>query len=249
MGPSIRHYIAAVNDERVGHGGRQWLAFSLSRRAEFAWLAVAAVATIVVTFFSVFSVHVGRGVVTVGWRQPDRYQATEVLAVTHPFAQISPPASDAERLAATAGLYSRIATSTAVLNLVLKSGPLQGSYVASHAVQQAHPAVKPNTRAAFEQRQTTLLPLFSIIGTAGSARQAVTVATRVSKTLIDYVLNAERQSTGPAEMFVSIVRVVRATPRQVQGHDLTTPLLIFAALLTLLAVAATCVERKPKPGN
>jgi hypothetical protein len=76
------------------------------------------------------------------------------------------------------------------------------------------------------------------------------VARRVSKTFIAYVLNAERQSTGPADLFVSIVRVFRpSTAKQVQGHDLTTPLLIFAALLTLLAVAATCVERKPKPGN
>ena len=243
-----------MSAEQVARNRRPVYRWSLSRRAGVAWIAVGMAATLAVTFFSIFRVDIGSA--SVSWRHPDRYQATEVLLASQPGAL----GHSHESGVAVAGLFAQIANSDLLQRLLLKSGPLHGSYVASQLIDRPRVTKLPRViklpkddgthgrfysypLGALEHRQPTSLPFISITSSAGNSQQAAQVATRVSNTLIAYIRDANRQSTGPPGSTFSLLPVSLPTPRPVGGHELAKPLLIFVALITLLAAAAITTAR------
>lgn len=253
-----------MSAEQVARNRRPVYLWSLSRRARLTWIAVGMVAAVALTFFSIFRVDIGSA--SVSWRHPDRYQATELLLVSVSGARsgtrIGPDG-------AVAGLFAQIANSDRVHGLLLKSGPLHGSYVASQLFDRPRVTESPKQRVielpkddgtngrfysyplgALEHPPSSL-PFISITSSAGNSQQATQVATRVSNTLIAYIRDANRQSTGPPGSTFSLLPVSLPTPRPVGGHELAKPLLIFVALITLLAAAAITTARAstPKPEN
>jgi hypothetical protein len=190
-------------------------------------------ATVVVTFLAIFRVDVSHGL-SVSFRHAEKYQATEVLMLEHPKPPGVTPTNIPSPIATT--LFAQLANSSVVRSLVLKTGPLHGSYTASSAPEPSYPA------------GTAVPPILSIVSEAGNSNQATLIAELVSNAFVAYMHNAWLNSTGPPSQEIEVRKISLPThPKLIQGRSLTFPLVIFSILITLLGISTIRTVRTPGP--
>jgi hypothetical protein len=163
-------------------------------------------ATVVVTFLAIFRVDVSHGL-SVSFRHAEKYQATEVLMLEHPEPPGVTPTNIPSPIATT--LFAQLANSSVVRSLVLKTGPLHGSYTASSAPEPSYPA------------GTAVPPILSIVSEAGNSNQATLIAELVSNAFVAYMHNAWLHSTGPPSQEIEVRKI--SLPTHPKSHTRSWP--------------------------
>ena len=151
--------------------------------------------------------------------------------------QALPRYSDPSRFSSYATLYARFATSDRVRRLIDREGRIPGAIAAEAATLERNPSV--------------ILPIVDIVAFANSPRDAVTLADRAGRGLIDYI-NVQQRRNAISEdkrVIVSVLEGPHGTTI-VEGRSLTRPLFIFiAAMGAILLLVFVLENARPRVLN
>jgi hypothetical protein len=190
--------------------------------------------------FAIFRVDFGHSP-PLSFRHHERWRSAEMLRVNAPLAPHGPSS-----LAGLYAFYAQIAASPNVRRIVLRSGPLHGSYRAFVSVDDVPATLFQPDRC----KQTTQLitctsialnaaPSLEIEATARTKIYATATAARVSRGFRTYVRTQQDAASIPSQQRVDFLLVSPAgsNTRRVGSHRLIGPSVALAAVLTLLTLA------------
>ena len=173
----------------------------------------------------------------ISYRQTEDWQATQSYLISGngdsvvDVKKVGGPKS-APSLAGLSVLFSQIATSDAVLSLMLKDGPIHGVVTASPGVNNVTELRAP-------------LPILSISGDASSPAKAVALARRASNAFLQYVKGRQDASNTPQADRVLFPVLNSATPHRAKligPRKKTLPIVIFLTVLTATIGVAFILE-------
>jgi hypothetical protein len=174
----------------------------------------------------------------VTWRKAPTYVAFSRLFVTQPgfpWGSLRPPVSaDANRFTSLAILYSQLALSDPVHQILLRSGPVNGTV-------DVAPVLDPASNNA-------ALPLISVAGFANTPKQAIALSQRETDALLTYIHQQQSTSAISAKDRVLVQLVTRATDAKVfQARKLTLAVVVFlGVLLATFALAFLLENLRPR---
>lgn len=146
-------------------------------------------------------------------------------SVTNPRSS-NPQFADPVRLSSLAILYSRLANSDPIRQLMLKDGPIDGRIEAAPLLAS--------------DNQDDALPLISIAGISGSRDDAQALSERTTSALVTYLADQQDENAIPLRDRVEIQVVNQAgAPKVLDGKSYTLPIVVFLAVL--LAVVTICL--------
>jgi len=193
---------------------------------------VIASVAVLLAFFAIFRVDLA-GSPVISFRFHDRWQSQEVLVLSGSVDPPIPmPAPSPNLLASLSSYYATLANNGEVRKLILRDGPLHGSY-----------RVVADTNGA----QRVPLPILTIEGTARTKAIASSIATRVSRGFRAYVLQKQEEAQIPVSNRVQlhVVSPAAANVKHVQsGHRLLWPLVARSVVLVALALALGDARRR-----
>jgi hypothetical protein len=200
-------------------------------------VAVGLVLAIGLSFLSLYKVSTG-GKLTP--RKSTQYVSYATLFVTQPgfpWGSLHPPTSaDPARFTSLAILYSQLATTDPVQQLLLKSGPLDGKV-------EVAPLLDPSNQEA--------LPLISVAAFANAPAASEKLAQRETDALLTYIRAQQATSSISDENRVLVTLVKRPTDARVfQKAKKTLAIVVFLGLLMATCGVAFLLEnlrpRAPK---
>lgn len=145
-----------------------------------------------------------------------------------------PQFADPVRFSSLAILYSRLADSDPIRQIMLKAGPIDGRVEAAPLLASAN--------------QDDALPLISIAGIAGTADQAVALARRTTDALVTYLGQQQDANDIPSRDRVEIQVVKEAgQAKTLSGKSPTLPIVVFlAVMLGVIALALVLANLWPE---
>jgi hypothetical protein len=214
-------------------------------------VALGFLAAVALTFLSIASVSLKGGSPQVRYRQSETWLAQTTLLITQsgfpdgrsvtpvfiPPASTSgkaqsivPTFADPSRFSSLALLYSRYANSDAVRNIMLRRGPILGTF-------SAQPVYTSDASNA------GTLPLMTMSGYATSPTTAQAISARGSSAFITFLHRQQAAAGIPDDQRV-IVREVNQPlqPVLLAGRKKTVPILIFVTMMTLAIGLAFILE-------
>jgi hypothetical protein len=170
------------------------------------------------------------------YRKAEQWTSTSSILVTQtgfPLGRTVLPTgnrfTNPSNLASAALLYSELATSDTVKALILRHGPIEGTYAAAPVTSSANGGFA--------------LPLIQITATATSPTAAERTASRASAALTAYIEQQETANAIPADQRIVLQPVVR--PKQallLQGRSKTRPVAAFVVIMLLFVILAFVLE-------
>lgn len=201
------------------------------------------------TLLSVARVSFAHGV-KISYRQSEQWSSSATIWVTQegfpvgrsvfdkfllgPDKTAVPQFSSPGQFSSTATVLANLVSSDAVRSIMLRQGPVNG------ALQATQPTLPGNS--------TAILPFFQLTALSTSAHAAVDLADRATQALISYV-RAEQNANGIAPEKRIVLQVVRqpSSAALVQGHKLTTPIVVFlATLLATIGIVFLLENLRPR---
>jgi hypothetical protein len=143
-----------------------------------------------------------------------------------------PQFADPNRFAGLASLYAKLATSDAVLQVMLRDGPLNGAVEAT-----------PATLAT-----GATLPLVNVGGISSTPTAAIALARRTIRALREHVESQQRSSGIPVDQRV-VIQVINHPARAVllRGRPTTLPIVVFLTVfLGFVAIAFILENLRPR---
>jgi hypothetical protein len=127
--------------------------------------------------------------------------------------------ADPTRFPSLAVLYAYLAMSDPVKRIILRSGPVEGSVVASPVV---------STQSGYG----TTLPLVAISGTGPTPQAAVSLTIRATNAFRSFLEQQQAGNQIPAQNRVLLTVITKADPPQlVAGRSKTLPIVVFVTVL------------------
>jgi hypothetical protein len=128
-------------------------------------------------------------------------------------------------------IYSKLVTSDAVKQIMLRDGPIHGKVGASYV------SATPNNPSG------PPLPLISVLGTGSTAGRATALAERAAKAFLQYVRNEDQTNGIPDQKRVSIQVLNRAEePVLLKGRSKTLPIVVFLTVMVAVCALAFVLE-------
>jgi hypothetical protein len=170
------------------------------------------------------------------YRQNATWQSQETFLITArgvPWAQIGVESSPS--LSGLSAFYAHLANSDAVQRRLLRGGPIHGTMSAQDSVD-------------LTSQQRAPLPFISIIGTATSPSEAISIARRGAAAFRGYLVSLQAAANVPESRRVQLE--VLSTARKatlVQGRKKTLPIVIFLTVMVAAIGLAFILENlKPR---
>lgn len=155
-------------------------------------------------------------------------------ATTTPMAsRLGIPVADPARFNSLAILYSELATSDAVRQLMRRQGPIRGQVVAT---------------PLRDERSGTLLPLIDLAAISTSPRSSILLTMRASKALSSYLETQQRANNVPESDRVVVEPIVLPKGAQLfRPRSKTMPIVVFLVIMFAVVGLAFLLESiKPR---
>jgi hypothetical protein len=208
------------------------------------WAAATACVAVALAFLAIFHVDLAHSP-RVSFRHKERWQSIETLRVVAPLA----PLGNSSGLY---NFYAQLVGRPEVRELVLRDGPLHGSYggsVRRGKLARPHESVDCTQHTVLigcrTRAQTVGGVSLAIEGTARSKAAAVSTAARASGALrvfLRHEQDAAKIPTGNRVTFV-VVDPASNNVERLTGHRLLGPLVALALILALLGLVTITSER------
>jgi hypothetical protein len=170
------------------------------------------------------------GLPTLTYREPEQWVSYATVFVTEkgfPWGQLSSAGGDPARLTSLAIIYSQLALSDDVRNIMLRQGPLEGSIEAATVTGSGDDA----------------LPLVRIAALAPSAAKAKKLAARETTALRRYIANQQRTNGIRPGNRVALEVVSRPSSGALYtSRGKTRPVVVFLAVLIAFCALAFILE-------
>jgi hypothetical protein len=185
------------------------------------------VLAVVLTALSVVKVDLRRH--SISYRQSEQWVSYANVFVTQhgfPWGKINPnvptstasnsnlQSSDPTRFSSLALLYAQLATGDSVQRIMLRSGPINGQVETAPVLPTAG--------------SSTALPIISIAAIANSPRDAISLASRETDALIQYIADEQQANAIPLGQRVDLQVVKAASQAHLfAGRKKTLPIVVF----------------------
>jgi hypothetical protein len=173
------------------------------------------------------------------YRKPQQWISYASVLVTQqgfPWGQIATgtrSSADPSRFVGLSVVWSQLALSDPVRQILLRSGPIDGTL-------DAAPVLDPNTKES--------LPMISIAAVANSPEVASSLAQRETTALLNFLAIEQASSSIPDENRISMTVTSKASPATLfKGRSKTLPIVIFlTVLIAVLALAFLLENLRPR---
>jgi hypothetical protein len=204
------------------------------------WALATAFLAVLLALFAIVRVDFGHSSL-LSFRHHERWRSAEMLRVKVPLAPLGPSSHSG-----LYAFYAQLAASLNVREIVLRSGPLHGSYRAFVSVDHvpATPSQPDRCNEATHLITCTSVafdaaPSLEIEATARTKTYATATAARVSRGFRTYVRTQQDAASIPSQQRVDFLLVSGAgsNTRRIGSHHVIGPSVALAAVLTLLTLA------------
>lgn len=198
----------------------------------FKWLVLLGiVAAVGLTFISTFRVDKNG---KLSYRQGEKWASYAQIFVTQqgfPWGALQPPATtDSGRFVSLALLYSSLADSDPVKQLMAKMGPpIPGQIQAAAVLTSAG--------------SSDALPIISIAGIAGTEKQSLALTGRAADALVSYI-RSEQAANQIRDNNRVVVQIIKepGQPTLLAGRSKAVPAMVFLAVLTVVVAMVLVLE-------
>ena len=154
------------------------------------------------------------------YRKAKQYVSYSTLFVTQqgfPWGQLhAPQSADPNHFTSLAIVYSQLATTDPVRRILLRGGPIRGTY-------QVAPVLDSTNQEP--------LPLISVAAFGDSPKAAITLAGRETRALLTYIQSQQQGNRISADNRVNVDVVKRAQYASLyKGRSMTLPIVVFMAI-------------------
>jgi hypothetical protein len=196
-------------------------------------VGIGLVLALALSFLSFVKVSFKGGTPSIAYRQANVWKSSETFLITSrgvPWARISNQSTSVGGLAGLSAFYAQLANSDDVQRLLARSGPINGTMLATPAVDQITSFRSP-------------LPFISIIGTATTPSAAVSIAQRGAAAFKSYIVSTQNGARIPVGQRVEMNVLAQArSATLLQGRKKTLPIVIFITIMAATIGLAFILE-------
>jgi hypothetical protein len=166
------------------------------------------------------------------YRKAEQYVSYATLFVTQqgfPWGQLhAPQSADANHFTSLAIVYSQLATTDPVRQILLRGGPIRGTF-------QVAPVLDTTNQEP--------LPLISVAAFGDSPQAAITLAKRETSALLTYIRAQQQGNAISADNRVNVDVVRKAQYASLyKGRSMTLPIVVFLVVLIAFSALAFILE-------